>query len=102
MPNCTTIDEVADELRRAIEAGNFEAASGLVDRYGRALQERLSAAGTSEERVSIAGEALTFLSARLQLARAMRSHIASRLASTSRLSSYRTPDHIGRTWQLEG
>ncbi len=75
-------------LRRALEAGDFEAVQPLVLQFATALRSELSLAVTLDERRVALRNALETVNAHLRLARAMRSHIFTRLEALAGHSFY--------------
>jgi hypothetical protein len=92
----------ADDLRCAIESGNFEKAPELIEAYGRSIQRHLETARSAEERLTIAKEARAFLTDRLSLAQVLRAHIGAQWRAASGLAHYQNDPTPQRSWELDG
>ena len=93
---------LSEQLKRAIEAGNFERAPELADAYGAAVRREIEEITTPEKRAAIAEEARSFLEERLHLARVMRAQIGVQLRSASGLASYQDVREPHKSWHIEG
>lgn len=95
------VDEPGQKLRRALEAGHFEAALPLIEEYGKAALRAMRAAPDDRARANILDEASSFLQDRLHLARVLRSHLSARLAANSRQISYESASCVKSTWKFD-
>ncbi len=95
------VDEPGQKLRRALEAGNFEAALPLIEEYGKAVLRAMRAAPDDHARANILDEASSFLQDRLHLARVLRSHLSAQLTANSRLVSYEGGPSTKSTWRFD-
>ena len=94
-------NELAAALRAALEAGNFEGSATLARQYRSAISRDLREAASEGDRAAIAREAISFLEDRLHLARVLRAHVASRLATAFRAQTYCADPPGQNIWQLE-
>jgi hypothetical protein len=95
------VEEVGEKLRRALEAGHFEAALPLIDEYGKAVREAMRLAGDDRTRVDILDRASSFLQDWLHLARVLRAHLSAQVADNSRLISYESGSSTKSTWRID-
>jgi hypothetical protein len=89
------------ELRLALESGDFELALPLIESYGRCAVEAVRNATTPSEQSEMLRVSMEFLQDRLHLARVMRAQIASRIAICTRVGLYQELSETSKTWQLE-
>jgi hypothetical protein len=95
-------NKLGDELKRAVEAGDFEHAPALAEAYGKAVREQIETARDARERAAIAEEAREFLEQRLHLARVLRAHVGAQYRAAAGLASYHDFGGDQRSWQYDG
>jgi hypothetical protein len=89
------------DLARALQSGDFEAANPLAVAYGRGVMTELRAAVSAENREAIARPALEFLNNQLHLVRVLRAHLASRLRANSVPCGYQSVEPDKHCWRFE-
>jgi hypothetical protein len=92
----------SEQLKRAIEAGDFERAPLLAEAYVVAIRKEIEAAPNVKERAAIAEQARSFLEDRLHLARVLRAHIGAQLGAARGVAFYQNTSSEQRSWQFEG
>jgi len=92
----------SDELTRALEAGDFEAAERLAAEYGRDVLEHLRANGDAAGREAVLRRALDTLNDCLHLTRVLRAHLATQVRENSLACQYQAAASEPRRWQFEG
>jgi hypothetical protein len=95
-------ETVAEQLKHAIESGDFDTANVLVKQYGRAVSQEFHECATPEGKKAVVDQALAFLHDRLHLARVVRAHIASRLQAATGSSCYQSSTARYSTWRVDG
>jgi hypothetical protein len=92
---------IGQELKHALETGDFCSAVPLIEEYGNLTMQALRTSRSLSERQAVLDEASSFLQDRLHLARVLRSHIAAQIAASSRLISYNDNPITESTWHFE-
>jgi hypothetical protein len=90
------------KLRKALEAGDFEAAQPLVIACGESVRAELAAAASAEERQAIFDDAQETLKNYLYLVLVVRSHIHLQLQSVSAEVQYQSFGTDSHCWRMEG
>ena len=95
------ISELSGNIQLALEAGDFETALPLIERFGQAVTMAVHANSDIAQQRRMIDDAAAFLRDRLHLARVMRARLASEAASLTQSMSYTGAQPVEAIWQME-
>ncbi len=95
------MEEVAEKIRQALEAGDFETALPLIHTYAQAVKLAIQTGNPQQQKTTVR-RASAFLSDRLHLARVMRAQLATQWSNLSRTASYSESAPDENSWLVEG
>ena len=95
------ISELSGNIQLALEAGVFERALPLFERFGKAVTMVVHANSDIAQQRRMIDDAAAFLRDRLHLARVMRARLASEAASLTQSMSYTGAQPVEAIWQME-
>jgi hypothetical protein len=87
----------AEQLTRALEAGDFEMAERIAIEYGNSIAAEIRAGGD----IAVARQALDTFNDSLHLTRVLRAHLAAQVHANSRAVEYQPAASENRHWQFE-
>ena len=96
------IKDISEQLRRAIQAGDFASACVLIPEFRAQLSRELASASNDEDRGEKLQQALDFMSESLHLARVIRAHVAAKLRRVESLSRYQSYGPGESHWSVSG
>ncbi len=96
------IEQLALELKVALESGDFETALPLIESYGKTAAQAMAEAHGSAQREEVIKRTEAFLQDRLHLARVMRAQVAAQLSAAAGLACYAQQWIDESVWSAEG
>jgi hypothetical protein len=92
--------DIGEQLRRAIQAGNFACASMLIPDFRAELTRELASARNNADRARKLQRAVDSMADSLHLARVVRAHIAAKLRDIQSESRYHSQTTEESRWSI--
>jgi hypothetical protein len=91
----------AEQLTRALEAGDFEMAEHIAIEYAASVAAQMQTSDDTAGKAVVLRQALDTLNNGLHLARVLRAHLAAEVRANSPALEYQRAASEGRHWQFE-